>query len=92
VLLFDLSSPFLFFRVDIFEDEEQKKADDAKPTLCSSRKKGKITDFFPQRRSQRKTREAINAERHQKLIKAILEGTQDGLKVSRGGFIAWIFE
>jgi histone-lysine N-methyltransferase SETD8 len=43
--------------------------------------KTKITDFFqPTRRSQRKTDQALKAERLQSLVNAIVDGAQDGLK------------
>lgn len=45
------------------------------------RRRLKLTDYFVQRRSNRKTQETINAEKHQILVKAILDGTQDGLTV-----------
>jgi len=43
--------------------------------------KNKITDYFqPTRRSQRKTDQTLKAERLQGLVKAIVDGAQDGLK------------
>lgn len=44
--------------------------------------KSKITDFFPIRRSQRKTDQTIKEEKQQILVQAISEGRQEGLKVS----------
>lgn len=43
--------------------------------------KSKITDFFPIRRSKRKTVQTIKEEKQQMLVQAILEGRQEGLKV-----------
>ncbi|CAL8132534.1 unnamed protein product [Orchesella dallaii] len=48
-------------------------------------KQPKLTDYFVQRRSNRKTKEALNNEKHQLLAKLIIDGTQDGLKVNRFG-------
>ena len=42
-----------------------------------------ITDFFPARRSQRKTDQSVKAEKQQLLIQSTLEELQDGLKVRR---------
>jgi len=49
------------------------------------RKQTKLTDYFKQRRSNRKTKEAIKAEKHKTLVNKILDGKQDGLKVKRFG-------
>jgi len=40
-----------------------------------------ITDFFPARRSQRKTDKNVKAEKQQVLIRSTIEEIQDGLKI-----------
>lgn len=68
-------------------DGENGKKDTSSLEVCPVRRCGKLklTDFFVQRRSNRKTQEAINAEKHQLLVKAIVDGQQDGLTVINCG-------
>lgn len=50
----------------------------------------KVTDFFPVRRSVRKTKKAVQEEMMRSIEKAIIDGREDGLRVSsdlRGSFL-----
>ncbi|ODM90018.1 Histone-lysine N-methyltransferase pr-set7 [Orchesella cincta] len=69
-----ISSPISNAHARTYQQQQDKTCDGA-------RKQPKLTDYFVQRRSSRKTKEAINTEKHQLLIKQILSGKQDGLKV-----------
>lgn len=65
-------------------DGENGKKEKPSLEVCPVRRRlntTKLTDYFVQRRSNRKTQEAINAEKHELLVKAILDGQQDGLTV-----------
>ncbi|CAL8120091.1 unnamed protein product [Orchesella dallaii] len=64
-----------------YVDGENGNKEKPSVELFPVRRRLKLTDYFVQRRSNRKTQEAINAEKHQLLVKAIVEGRQDGLMV-----------
>jgi hypothetical protein len=53
-------------------------------TAAAAAGQQRITDFFPARRSSRKTDQTIKAEKYQELVDSIVHGVQEGLKV-RGG-------
>ncbi|ODN04218.1 Histone-lysine N-methyltransferase pr-set7 [Orchesella cincta] len=66
-----------------YVDGENGNKEKPSVELFPVRRRLKLTDYFVQRRSNRKTQEAINAEKHQLLVKAIAEGRQDGLMAKR---------
>jgi hypothetical protein len=65
---------FYFHRNKLVEEEKRVRKGNKK-----------ITDYLvPRRTSNRKTQEAIREEKHQLLIKMIVDETEDGLEVGNG--------